>query len=76
MANVLRFSRGEVVRNIAVIARVDLDRRTGAAEQPRLGTRHIVYAAIVGELLAAVALLASGAVPTVLVRSLQLFLRF
>lgn len=33
-------------------------------------------AAVIGELLAAAALLASGSVPAVLVRSLQLFLRF
>jgi len=42
----------------------------------RFDASAFLWAALVGELAAAVSLLASGNVPPVLLRSLQLFLRF
>jgi hypothetical protein len=49
---------------------------TTAIARERFDASALLWAALVGELVAAVSLLASGNVPPVLLRSLQLFLRF
>jgi len=49
---------------------------TAAIVRERFDTSALLWAALAGELIAAVSLLASGIVPPVLLRSLQLFLRF
>ncbi len=49
---------------------------TSAVGRERFDACALLWAALVGELVAAVSLLASGNVPPVLLRSLQLFLRF
>ena len=64
MAVGLRLLSIVAMRNTAVLAR------------ERFDLSDLIWAALAGELLAAVAFLASGAVPPVLLRSLQLFLRF
>jgi hypothetical protein len=64
MAEPLRSPRVVTVKTTAAIAR------------ERFDASALLWAALVGELVAAVSLLASGNVPTVLLRSLQLFLRF
>lgn len=51
-------------------------RKTAVLSQDRFDVSALIWAAFAGELLAAVAFLASGSVPPVLLRSLQLFLRF
>lgn len=51
-------------------------KRTAALTRERLDVSALIWAGLAGELLAAVAFLASGNVPPVLLRSLQLFLRF
>jgi hypothetical protein len=52
-------------------------RWTVADAGPRgLSPRQLLWAALTGEIFAAAALFASGNVPPILVRSLQLFLRF
>jgi len=51
-------------------------RNTAVLARERFDLSDLIWAALAGELLAAVAFLASGAVPPVLLRSLQLFLRF
>jgi hypothetical protein len=60
----LRLHSVAAMKNTAVLAR------------ERLDLSALIWAALAGELLAAVAFLASGTVPPVLLRSLQLFLRF
>lgn len=51
-------------------------KRTAALTRERLDVSALIWAGLAGELLAAIAYLASGSVPSVLLRSLQLFLRF
>jgi hypothetical protein len=51
-------------------------KNTAVLARERLDLSALIWAALAGELLAAVAFLASGTVPPVLLRSLQLFLRF
>ena len=51
-------------------------KNTAVLTRERLDVSALLWAAVGGELLAAVLLLASGTVPPVLLRSLQLFLRF
>lgn len=50
--------------------------KTAAVARERFEVSALLWAGLAGELLAAVAYLASGSVPPVLLRSLQLFLRF
>ena len=64
MAEPLRSPRVVTVKTTAAIAR------------ERFDASALLWVALVGELVAAVTLLASGNVPPVLLRSLQLFLRF
>ena len=51
-------------------------KKTAALTRERFDVSPLIWAGLAGELLAAVAFLASGSVPPVLLRSLQLFLRF
>lgn len=51
-------------------------KKTATLTRERFDISALVWAGLAGELLAAVAFLASGSVPPVLLRSLQLFLRF
>ena len=51
-------------------------KNTAVISRERFDVSAFLWAGLAGELLAAVALLSSGAVPPVLLRSLQLFLRF
>lgn len=51
-------------------------KNTAVLTRERLDLSALIWAALAGELLAAVAFFASGTVPPVLLRSLQLFLRF
>ena len=51
-------------------------KNTAALARERFDVSALIWAGLVGELAAAVAFLASGTVPPVLLRSLQLFLRF
>lgn len=51
-------------------------KNSAALARERFDVSALVWAALAGELLATVAFLASGTVPPVLIRSLQLFLRF
>ncbi len=64
MAVGLRLLPVIAMKNAAVLAR------------ERFDLSALIWAALAGEFLAAVAFLASGTVPPVLLRSLQLFLRF
>ena len=64
MAVGLRLLSVVAMRNTAVLAR------------ERFDLSAIIWGALAGELLAAVSFFATGAVPPVLLRSLQLFLRF
>ena len=64
MAVGLRLLSVVAMKNAAVLTR------------ERLDPSALIWAALAGELLAAVAFFASGTVPPVLLRSLQLFLRF
>lgn len=51
-------------------------KNTAVLTRERLDLSALIWAALAGELLAAVAFFASGTVPPVVLRSLQLFLRF
>jgi len=51
-------------------------KNTAAISRERFDVSALIWAGLAGELLAAVAFLASGTVPPILLRSLQLFLRF
>jgi hypothetical protein len=68
---------GEAVKTTATLARERWDGKTAAAVVLQaLSPRQLRWAALAGELFAALLLFASGNVPPVLLRSLQLFLRF
>jgi hypothetical protein len=58
------------------IASIATMQKTAAVARERFDVSALLWAGLAGELLAAVAYLASGNVPPVLLRSLQLFLRF
>jgi hypothetical protein len=75
VAVALRWKAGITVKTTVALAPARWDGLSGAG---RLGLfpRRYLMAALVGELLAAIALFASDNVSPVLVRSLQLFLRF
>jgi len=79
------------MKNTLAVAREEWDRSSVAGAGPQdlsprrlpvgaglqvLSTRWLLEAALAGELAIAICLFASGSVPPVLVRSLQLFLRF
>lgn len=51
-------------------------KNTVALSRERFDVSALIWAGLAGELVAAVVLLASGTVPPILLRSLQLFLRF
>ena len=51
-------------------------KNTAVLPRERFDVSALIWAGLAGELLAAVAFLASGTVPPILLRSLQLFLRF
>jgi len=51
-------------------------KNTAVLSRGRFDVSALIWAGLAGELLAAVALLASGTVPPILLRSLQFFLRF
>lgn len=51
-------------------------RKTAVLSNERLDVSALIWAGLAGELLAAISFLASGSIPPVLLRSLQLFLRF
>jgi len=51
-------------------------KKTAALTRERFDASALIWAGLAGELFAAVAYLASGSAPSVLLRSLQLFLRF
>jgi len=51
-------------------------KNTAVLSRERFDVSALIWAGLAGELLAAVAFLASGTVPPILLRSLQLFLRF
>lgn len=78
LAAALRMWLTIAMKNTAALTRERWDpRRTVAGAGPQgLSPRQFLWAALTGELFAAVALFASGDVPPILVRSLQLFLRF
>jgi hypothetical protein len=70
----LPFRNSVAVKNTLTLVR---ERGDGLSDAVTLGlTGRLVWGALVGELLATVALFATGGVPPVLIRSLQLFLRF
>lgn len=75
MAAALRWEDGVIVKTTIALAPARWD---GLSDARLLGLfpRRYLMAALVGELLAAIALFASNNVSPVLVRSLQLFLRF
>jgi hypothetical protein len=77
MAAALPLWDGVAVKNTVALARQHWDGMSVGTSVVRAGSRRqVLVGLLVGELLAAIALFASGAVPPVLVRSLQLFLRF
>lgn len=51
-------------------------KKTAVLSRERFDVSALIWAGLAGELLAAVAFLASGTAPPFLLRSLQLFLRF
>lgn len=75
MAAGLPFSSPEAVKNTVALARGRWDGWSTGSFASRRATRWVAVA-ILGELFAAAALLANHGVPPVLLRSLQLFLRF
>jgi hypothetical protein len=65
------------MQNTAALTRERRNGRTAAGAAPQgLSPQQLFWAVVTGELFAAVALFASGNVPPILVRSLQIFLRF
>ena len=72
----LPFSPVEAVKNISALHRPTVAASEWTAGAVGFSPRHLLWAALGGELLAAILLLASESVPPLLVRSLQLFLRF
>jgi len=68
---------GVTVKNTASLARERFDGWSVEGAGPwGLSPRQLRWAALSGELFAALLLFASGNVPPILLRSLQLFLRF
>ncbi|HEY3173494.1 MAG TPA: hypothetical protein VGK86_13065 [Thermoanaerobaculia bacterium] len=51
-------------------------KNAAAIARERFDPSALLWAALVGELVAAISIVASGSLPPVLLRSLQLFLRF
>jgi hypothetical protein len=77
LAVALPLPDGDAVKNTATLARERWDGRTAAAVVLQgLSLRQLRWAALTWEFFAALLLFASGNVPPVLLRSLQLFLRF
>jgi hypothetical protein len=73
----LPLTDGDAVKNTASLAREQWDGRSAAsAGLQGLSPRQLRWAALAGEFFAVLLLFASGNVPPVLLRSLQLFLRF
>jgi len=60
----------------ALVSAVTARTTAAATARERFDNSALLWAALLGELVAAVTLFASGNVPPVLLRSLQLFLRF
>ena len=72
----MRFSARAVGGSGLAIASIDAMQKTAVVSRERFDVSALLWAGLAGELLAAVAYFASGSVPPVLLRSLQLFLRF